>query len=71
VLHLRPARPANTAPLPERPHWRCTFGQPMKVIDRRLPALQPEPSPAGPRTAANVAHERPDKSTAQQQHPMH
>ena len=54
VLHLRPApgasgpptTPPTTPPLstPPRPTWRCTCGQPMRVLCRRMPALQPEPA---------------------------
>ena len=49
VLHLRPAPGASGPPTtppstPPRPTWRRTCGQPMRVLCRRMPALQPEPA---------------------------
>ena len=42
VLHLRAVPPAATSAAPPRPAWRCACGQPMRVLCRRMPALQPE-----------------------------
>ena len=39
VLHLRSVSTA-TPPPPARPTWRCACGQPMVVLQRRMPALQ-------------------------------
>jgi hypothetical protein len=41
VLHLRAAPSAVTPTAPQRPAWRCACGQPMRVICRRMPALDP------------------------------
>ena len=76
VLHLRAARAADATPTPPRPAWRCACGQPMHVLRRRMPALQPDArlndSTASATPNANlVMHERPDKPVTQQAHPMH
>ena len=41
VLHLR-AAPARAGPVPPRPAWRCACGQPMRVVSRRMAAVQPQ-----------------------------
>ena len=41
LLHLR-AAPAHASAAPPRPAWRCVCGQPMFVVCRRMPALQPD-----------------------------
>jgi hypothetical protein len=52
VLHLRAdlrgtfaqaASPGQAAAMPTRPVWRCVCGQPMHVVQRRLPAQPFEP----------------------------
>jgi len=70
VLHLR-ATPAADAPTtPTRPAWRCACGQPMHVVRRRLPALQPlQPHSAGQAQPSCVV--RPDKPDARLTHTMH
>ena len=76
VLHLRAARAADATPTPPRPAWRCACGQPMRVLRRRMPALQGDArlndntASATPKPKL-VMHERPDKPATQQAHPMH
>ena len=67
VLHLRAVPAAPTAATPPRPAWRCACGQPMRVLRRRMPPLQPEGTPSG--QAVPVI--RPDKPDAGQVHTMH
>jgi hypothetical protein len=62
LLHLRAAPPARAGePLPNRPAWRCTCGQPMHVVRRRMAALQPldglhiQPWRAHPPETSNAA----------------
>ncbi len=67
LLHLRTAPTANAPAAPTRPAWRCACGQPMRVICRRMPALQPDLA-----TRAQCARAiRPDKPDAAQAHTMH
>src|SRR5574337_964365 len=68
LLHLRaaPAAPPSAARTP-RPAWRCACGQPMRVLRRRMPALQPDPTP----NAQDARTRRPDKPDAAQVHTMH
>ncbi len=56
LLHLR-ATPTTTSTAPTRPAWRCVCGQPMRVVCRRMPPLQPDV--AGPGQPSRVV--RPDK----------
>ena len=59
VLHLRAASSAGAIAMPARPPWRCTCGQPMQVVRRRMPAMPPEfpPKPLPARvTPAAQAH---------------
>ena len=71
VLHLRAARPvsacADTAAASARPAWRCACGQPMHVVRRRMPAMQPD----NPPTPQPVRVTLPDKPAAAQAHTMH
>ena len=71
VLHLRAAPPpADAAKTPTRPAWRCACGQPMRVVCRRMAALQPlQPDCAGLAQPWRVV--RPDKPGAGQVHTMH
>jgi hypothetical protein len=82
VLHLRAARAADGTAAPPRPAWRCACGQPMHVVRRRMPALQPdgrldEHTPSATPIASpevevhDKVHDRPDKPVTQQAHPMH
>ena len=41
VLHLRAAPSAGLPAIPPRATWRCTCGQPMRVIRRRMPPQEP------------------------------
>lgn len=61
LLHLRAAaaHASQAAPTP-RPAWRCACGQPMFVVCRRMPTLQPDVQ--GQRQSARVI--RPDKPDA-------
>lgn len=66
VLHLRPAPKPPNAPntaiaSTPRPVWRCTCGQPMAVLCRRMPALQREPCATArpPRPGAPAKADRP------------
>jgi len=63
VLHMR-AAPAPA--MPPRPAWRYVCGQPVHVVVRRMPPLQPEGAPNG--QAVNVV--KPDKPAAAQVHTM-
>ena len=67
LLHLRAAPPAAAPPLPARPAWRCACGEPMRVVRRRMPALQSEDLP----TAQPWRAKRPDKPDAAQANTMH
>ena len=67
LLHLRAVPAAPTAATTQRPAWRCVCGQPMHVVRRRMPALQPEGGPNG----QPVPVIRPDKPDAGQVHTMH
>lgn len=66
LLHLR-AAPAHARAAASRPAWRCVCGQPMFVVCRRMPALQPEAlgQPKPPRAI------RPDNPNAGQARTMH
>jgi Putative transposase/Transposase zinc-binding domain len=67
LLHLRAAPAAYASAAPSRPVWRCACGQPMHVVRRRMPALQPDPAgQAQPWRAL-----RPDRPDPQQAHTMH
>jgi hypothetical protein len=66
VLHLR-AAPAHASAAPPRPAWRCVCGQPMLVVCRRMPALQPDV--VGQRKPSRVL--RPDNPPASQTRTMH
>jgi len=61
LMHLRTAPPDRAEPLPARPAWRCTCGQPMHVVRRRMAALQPldgfqiQPWRAHPPESSNAA----------------
>jgi len=72
VLHLRAAPRPQTPLAPARPAWRCACGQPMHVVRRRMPALQPgdasNPSPANP---PPLRVKPPDKPDPGQTHTMH
>jgi hypothetical protein len=61
LLHLRAvhAHASAAAPTP-RPAWRCACGQPMLVVCRRMPALQPDLAGQGKPPRAI----RPDKPDA-------
>ena len=48
LLHLRAVPGASTAPTTPRQAWRCACGQPMHVVRRRMPALQPGDTPNPP-----------------------
>jgi len=71
MLHMRAV---PTQAMPPRPTWRCVCvcgcvcgcGQPMHVVVRRMPALQPEGAPNG--QAVNAV--KPDKPAAAQVHTM-
>ena len=63
VLHMRAV---PTPAMPPRPAWRCVCGQPMHVVVRRMPPLQPEGAPDG--QAVNAV--KPDKPAAAQVHTM-
>jgi hypothetical protein len=67
VLHLPAATKPHAAPPPARPSWRCACGQPMRVVRRRMPALQPENRPAARPSSAHP----PDKPGAAQASTMH
>jgi hypothetical protein len=67
LLHLRAARAADATPTPPRPAWRCACGQPMRVVRRRMAALQPD---AAGRAQSQCVH-TPDKPDAAQAHAMH
>ena len=61
LLHLRGAARAPPPPAPRpRPTWRCSCGQPMRIIARRLASL--EPAPGGNAQACGVT--LPDKPSA-------
>ncbi len=60
LLHLRAAPCAPTPPPPSRPAWRCACGQPMHVVRRRMPALQPAHTPSPPALRLKL----PDKPNA-------
>lgn len=67
VLHLR-ATPATATPAaPARPAWRCTCGQPMQVLCRRMPAMPPD-SPLRPHPGRVTP---PDKPASAHAHTMH
>ena len=63
VLHMRAV---PTPAMPPRPTWRCVCGQPMHVVVRRMPQLQPEGAPND--QAVKVA--KPDKPAAARVHTM-
>ena len=63
VLHMRAVPTQAMAP---RPAWRRVCGQPMHVVVRRMPALQPEGAPDG--QAVNAV--KPDKPAAARVHTM-
>ena len=86
VLHLRAAPPAQAAPTPPRPAWKCACGQPMHVLRRRMPALdtdarseardarsdgRPNNKASAPPNGNPVVHDKPDKPTTGPAHPMH
>jgi len=67
VLHLR-AAPSTAAPAaPARSAWRCTCGQPMHVVCRRMPAMPPE-GPPKPHLGRVTP---PDKPGSAHAHTMH
>ena len=66
LLHLR-AAPTTTSTAPTRAAWRCACGQPMRVVCRRMPPLQPDVAGAG--QPSRVI--RPDKLDSGQAHTMH
>lgn len=66
LLHLR-AWPAHASAAPPRPAWRCVCGQPMFVVCRRMPALQPDG--VGQRKPSRVI--RPDIAHAAQARTTH
>ena len=68
LLHLRAAPPADALASPSRPAWRCACGQPMRVVRRRMPALQP--TDGGPDTAGRPI-DLPDKPHTPRTHTMH
>jgi len=61
VLHMRAVPTQAMAP---RPAWRCVCGQPMHVVVRSMPPLQPE----GARDGQVVNAVQPDKPAAAQVH---
>jgi hypothetical protein len=67
LLHLHAAPAADASTAPTRPAWRCVCGQPMRVVCRRMPPLQPDA--AGPGQPSRVV--RPDKPERGQAHTMH
>ena len=70
LLHLRAAPAADASTPPTRPVWRCVCGQPMRVVCRRMAALQPlQSDSAGQAQPWRVL--RPDKPGAGQAHTMH
>jgi hypothetical protein len=66
VLHLR-AAPAHASAAPPRPVWRCACGQPMLVVFRRMPALQPDVVAQGKPSGVT----RPDNPDASRVRTMH
>lgn len=67
VLHLRAAPSMSTQAAPTRAAWRCTCGQPMVVLCRRMAAMPPDDPP-------RQCHGRvtpPDKPAPAQAHAMH
>ena len=67
LLHVRAAPAANASAAPTRPAWRCVCGQPMRIVCRRMPTLQPDA--AVPGQPCRVV--RPDKPSGGQARTMH
>ena len=76
VLHLRgasagqAASPGQAAPMPTRQAWRCVCGQPMHVVQRRMPA-QPFDACARMRSSPLVRPAKPDKPEPAPARTMH
>jgi hypothetical protein len=72
VLHLRVPPGSQAGPAPARPAWRCTCGQPMHVVRRRMPALQAAAELNSPTVDSSPTRVTlPDKPNAAQGHTLH